>query len=39
MHTLARVGGAVLAAGLLFNVPARAEWFGGVGITTGPEPA
>lgn len=34
MRTLARVGSALLAAGLLTHLPARAEWFGGVGITS-----
>jgi Bacterial protein of unknown function (Gcw_chp) len=34
MHTLARVGGAVLAVGLPFYTPAHAEWFGGVGIAS-----
>jgi hypothetical protein len=34
MRTLARVGSALLAAGLLAHTPARAEWFGGVGITS-----
>jgi len=34
MHTLARVGGAVLAAGLASHGSAHAEWFGGVGVTS-----
>jgi hypothetical protein len=34
MRTLARVGSALLAAGLLTHLPAHAEWFGGVGITS-----
>lgn len=34
MHTRARVGGAVLAAGLIVHAPAHAEWFGGVGIAS-----
>jgi hypothetical protein len=34
MRTLARVGSALLAAGLLTQLPARAEWFGGVGVTS-----
>jgi Bacterial protein of unknown function (Gcw_chp) len=32
MRTLARVGSALLAAGLLTHPCARAEWFGGVGL-------
>jgi hypothetical protein len=34
MHNLARLGGALLAAGLFFHAPAHAEWFGGIGITS-----
>jgi Bacterial protein of unknown function (Gcw_chp) len=34
MVTLARVCGAVLATGLAFHATARADWFGGIGVTS-----